>query len=153
MNYSRTHSAFLTLQELAQKSVDDAAIKLKKADDNYHNAQQQLNELKDYYLEYQQRLQYSLTKGVKSGDLTNLHVFIGTLEKSISLQQQQLLSLSIKQKQATQHLFQCQKKLNGYKTLLEKKHLVLLEQQNRLQQKLTDEFAQQQSVRRTMYES
>lgn len=146
-------AAFTTLQELAQKSVDEAAIKLKKADDNYLEAQHQLNELNDYYQEYQQRLNHSLITGVTGGELANFQAFIVTLEKSILQQKQRLLTLNIQQKQAIQQLYRCQKKLNGYNTLLAKKKHILVERQNRLQQKLTDEFAQQQSIRRALYES
>lgn len=146
-------TAFLTLQELAQKAVDKAAIQLKKACDHYYSVEHQLNELNDYYQEYQQRLNHALLSGMGGGQLANFQSFIITLEQSITQQKQRLIMLSIQQKQATQHLYQCQKKLNGYTTLLEKKQQIRLQQQNRIQQKMTDEFAQQQSIRRALYES
>ena len=47
-------SDFLTLKNIAQKSVDNTLIKLKKANDDYNNAKAQLDMLNVYYTEYQQ---------------------------------------------------------------------------------------------------
>lgn len=143
---------FLTLKKLAQKSVDDTLIKLKKANENYHNAKAQLDVLNNYYIEYQQKLANALTLGIKGSELNNFNAFITTIEQGITQQQQLLITLNMKQKQITDKLNQCQKNLNTYETLLEKQHQQYQLQQNRLQQKLTDEFAQQQLARRILNE-
>ncbi|OCG23669.1 flagellar export protein FliJ [Gilliamella sp. wkB108] len=143
---------FLTLKKLAQKSVDDTLIKLKKANENYHNAKVQLDVLNNYYIEYQQKLANALTLGIKGSELNNFNAFITTIEQGITQQQQLLITLNMKQKQITDKLNQCQKNLNTYETLLEKQHQQYQLQQNRLQQKLTDEFAQQQLARRILNE-
>ena len=144
--------AFLTLKKLAEKSVDDKLIKLKNAHDNKRNAQSQLNVLNDYYNEYQQRLNKALSVGITGSELNNFNAFITAIEQGITQQKKLLLTLEIKQKQITNELNQSQKSLNTYTTLLDKQDKKLLLQQSRLQQKLTDEFAQQQLARRMLNE-
>ncbi|OCG45988.1 flagellar export protein FliJ [Gilliamella sp. Choc5-1] len=144
--------AFTTLKKLAQKSVDDNLMKLKKANENQQNAQSQLNVLTDYYVEYQQKLNNALSEGIKGNELNNFTLFIASIEQGIEQQKKLLLSLNIKQKQIIKNLNQSQKNVNTYTTLLSKQHNQYLRQQNRLQQKLTDEFAQLQLARRILNE-
>ncbi|OCG31029.1 flagellar export protein FliJ [Gilliamella sp. Choc4-2] len=148
MNKNSSQLAFLTLKKLAQKSVDDSLIKLKKATDNHQHAKSQLNILNNYYCEYQQKLSEALSEGIKGYELNNFNAFIASIEQGIAKQKKHLLTLDMKQKQITNQFNQSQKNLNTYKTLLNKQHYRYLQQQNRLQQKLTDEFAQQQLARR-----
>ncbi|WP_294613743.1 flagellar export protein FliJ [uncultured Gilliamella sp.] len=145
-------SDFLTLKNIAQKSVDNTLIKLKKANDDYNNAKAQLDMLNDYYTEYQQKLTDALTLGIKGNELNNFNAFLFTIEKGILQQQQLLATLKMKQKQIIDKLNECQKKVKVYSNLLEKQQQQYLQQQNRLQQKLTDEFAQQQIARRILNE-
>ena len=145
-------SDFLTLKNIAQKSVDNTLIKLKKANDDYNNAKAQLDMLNDYYTEYQQKLTDALTLGIKGNELNNFNAFLFTIEKGILQQQQLLATLKMKQKQIIDKLNECQKKVKVYSNLLEKQQQQYLQQQNRLQQKLTDEFAQQQLARRILNE-
>ena len=152
MNKNPSQLAFLTLKKLAQKSVDDNLLKLKKANENQDKAQSQLNVLNDYYVEYQQKLNDALSGGIKGYELNNFNAFIATIEQGIEQQKKLLLTLDIKQKQITNQLNQSQKSLNTYTTLLSKQYNKYLQQQNRLQQKLTDEFAQQQLARRILSE-
>ena len=63
-----------------------------------------------------------------------------------------VLTLDIKQKQITNELNKSQKSLKTYTTLLDKQDKKQMLQQSRLQQKLTDEFAQQQLTRRILNE-
>lgn len=152
MNKNPSQLAFSTLKKLAQKSVDDNLIKLKKANENHQNAQSQLNVLNNYYVEYQQKLNKALSEGIKGSELNNFKSFITSIEQGIEQQKKILLSLDIKQKQITNQLNQSQKSLNTYTTLLNKHYNQYLQRQNRLQQKLTDEFAQLQLARRVLNE-
>lgn len=144
--------AFLTLKKLAQKSVDDMLLKLKKANEDYQNAKAQLDMLNDYYIEYQQKLADALALGIKGSELNNFNAFLFTIEKGIFQQQQLLVTLNMKQKQIIDKLNEYQKSVKVYTNLLEKQHRQYQQQQNRLQQKLTDEFAQQQLARRALNE-
>ncbi|WP_085248185.1 flagellar export protein FliJ [Gilliamella mensalis] len=152
VNKNSGQFAFLTLKKLAKKSVDETLLKLKKAHENHHHAQSQLHVLNDYYAEYQQKLNNALSRGIKGGELSNFNAFIATIEQGIAQQQKVLLTLDIKQKQITNQLNQSQKSLNTYTTLLDKHYKKQQQQQNRLQQKLTDEFAQLQLARRALNE-
>lgn len=151
-NQYNSKFAFLTLKKLAEKSVDDKLIKLKYAHDNKCNAQSQLNVLNDYYEEYQQRLNDALSKGIKGAELSNFNSFLSAIELGIAQQKKLLLTLDIKQKQITNELNKSQKSLKTYTTLLDKQDKKQMLQQIRLQQKLTDEFAQQQLTRRILNE-
>ncbi|MCO6544808.1 MAG: flagellar export protein FliJ [Gilliamella sp.] len=152
MNKNPSQLAFSTLKKLAQKSVDDNLIKLKKANENHQNAQSQLNVLNNYYVEYQQKLNNALFEGIKGSELNNFKSFIASIEQGIEQQKKLLLSLDIKQKQIKNQFNQSQKSLNTYTTLLNKQYNQYLQRQNRLQQKLTDEFAQLQLARRVLNE-
>lgn len=151
-NKNSTQHAFLTLKQLAQKSIDDSLIRLKKANESHQQAQSQLKVLNDYYAEYQQQLNSALSNGIKGCELTNFTAFISNIEQGIEQQKKLLLTLAIKQQQITNELNQSNKSLNTYTTLLEKQHKKQLQLQNRLQQKMTDEFAQQQLSRRVLHE-
>ncbi|OCG10316.1 flagellar export protein FliJ [Gilliamella sp. wkB178] len=152
INKNPSQLAFITLKKLAQKAVDDTLLKLKKANENYHNAKTQLDVLNGYYHEYQQKLADALTLGITGGELNNFNAFIATIEQGINQQQQLLVTLNMQQKQITAKFNQHQKQLNTYTTLLTKQQQQYQQQQNRLQQKLTDEFAQQQLARRIINE-
>ncbi|MWP47833.1 flagellar export protein FliJ [Gilliamella sp. Pas-s27] len=152
MNKHSSKIAFTTLKKLAQKAVDDNLMKLKSANENQQNAQSQLNALTDYYVEYQQKLNNALSEGIKGSELSNFTSFIASIEQGIEQQKKLLLSLDLKQKQIIKNLNQSQKNVNTYATLLNKQHNQYLRQQNRLQQKLTDEFVQLQLARRILNE-
>ncbi|MCT6867104.1 MAG: flagellar FliJ family protein, partial [Gilliamella apicola] len=111
MNENPSQLAFTTLKKLAQKSVDDNLLKLKKANENQDKAQSQLNVLNDYYVEYQQKLNDALSGGIKGYELNNFNAFIATIEQGIEQQKKLLLTLDIKQKQITNQLNQSQKSL------------------------------------------
>lgn len=143
---------FSILQDLAQKSLDSASMKLKKTQDAYQNAQAQLNMLEGYYKEYQQRLNDHLVQGTNRHTLSNFQFFMGTVEKSIVQQKQVMLMLSEQRRQCQQRVYECQKKVNAYAILCEKQQKILVQRENKLQQKQTDEFAQQQSARKSAYE-
>lgn len=147
-----SQSTFLMLQDVAQQSLDKAMVELKKAEEAYCFAQDQLNELNNYYGEYQERLTAALLNGVNKQTFSNFQFFMSTVEKSIEQQKQVLAVLTVKRTKALQSVYQCQKKVNAYRSLIERKQKFLIRQENRLQQKQIDEFAHQQSVRKSVYE-
>lgn len=127
-------------------------VELKKAEEAYCFAQDQLNKLNHYYGEYQERLATALLNGVNKQILSNFQFFMSTVEKSIEQQKHVLVALAAKRAKALQSVYQCRKKVNAYRSLIEKKQKFLIRQENRLQQKQIDEFARQQSVRKSVYE-
>lgn len=147
-----SQSTFLILQDMSQESLDKAMLELKKAEEAYCFAQDQLNKLNNYYGEYQERLTTALLSGVNKQTFSNFQFFMSTVEKSIEQQKQMLVALVVKKTNALQSVYQCQKKVNAYRSLIEKNQKFLIRQENRLQQKQIDEFAHQQSVRKSVYE-
>lgn len=141
-------STFLTLQENAQKALDDASISLKKAETVYQRGREQLSLLMQYEQEYQAQLATALRIGLSKQSLSNFQLFMANIEKSIEEQKSVLLTMSFKQNQALKTVYQCRKKLNTYKVLYEKKQKIFLLHEARLQQKQIDEFAQQHSARK-----
>lgn len=70
-----------------------------------------------------------------------------TLEQAIDQHRKQLAQWSIKVEQAVKYWQEKQQRLNAFETLQERAETTQRQQENRLDQKLMDEFAQRASQR------
>ncbi|PWC14270.1 flagellar biosynthesis chaperone FliJ [Brenneria roseae subsp. americana] len=144
----KNESPMETLRDLAQKDADEAAVLLGKVRQSHIQAQKQLDMLLQYEDDYRQQLQNNLGKGINSGNWHNYQQFIQTLEKAIEQHRQQLALWNQRLQQAIQAWQAKQQRLNAFVTLQERATQKLLRQENRLEQKLMDEFAQRTSLRK-----
>lgn len=143
----KNQSPLVTLCELAQKAVEQATTQLGQARLSYQNAEQQLTMLLSYQDEYRVRLNYTLSNGMASSSWQNYQQFIQTLEQAIDQHRNQLAQWNVKVEQAVKHWQEKQQRLNAFETLQERADTTARLQENRLDQKLMDEFAQRASQR------
>ncbi|ATM96312.1 flagellar biosynthesis chaperone [Yersinia frederiksenii] len=143
----KNQSPLVTLCELAQKAVEQASTQLGQARLSYQNAEQQLTMLLTYQDEYRVRLNDTLSNGMASSSWQNYQQFIQTLEQAIDQHRNQLAQWNVKVEQAVKHWQEKQQRLNAFETLQERAASTARLQENRLDQKLMDEFAQRASQR------
>ncbi|CNH77457.1 flagellar biosynthesis chaperone [Yersinia thracica] len=143
----KSQSPLITLRDLAQKAVEQATTQLGQVRLSYQNAEQQLSMLLSYQDEYRVRLNDTLSHGMASSSWQNYQQFIQTLEQAIEQHRHQLAQWNVKVEQAVKHWQEKQQRLNAFETLNERAETTARLHENRLDQKLMDEFAQRASQR------
>lgn len=142
------NSALTTLKDLAEKAVNDAAIRLGEMRRGCQQAEEQLKMLMDYQNEYRNNLNTDMTQGIGSQRWQNYQQFISTLEKAIDQHRQQLMQWSTKVEQALSAWREKKQRLQAWQTLQDRQTTAALLAENRLDQKKMDEFAQRASMRK-----
>jgi len=142
------NSALTTLKDLAEKAVDDAAIRLGEMRRGCQQAEEQLKMLMDYQNEYRNNLNTDMTQGIGSQRWQNYQQFISTLEKAIEQHRQQLMQWTTKVEQALNAWREKKQRLQAWQTLQDRQTTAALLAENRLDQKKMDEFAQRASMRK-----
>ncbi|WP_368928548.1 flagellar export protein FliJ [Mixta calida] len=145
---AKPNSAMETLRDLAQKEVEDAAIRLGTMRRAQQQADEQLNMLLNYQDEYRNKLNDNMLTGIASSRWTNYHQFIQTLEKAIEQHRHQLAQCNQKVEQALDVWRNKQQRLHAWETLQARSQANELLQENRLDQKRMDEYAQRASLRK-----
>ncbi|WP_312168994.1 flagellar export protein FliJ, partial [Atlantibacter hermannii] len=135
-------NALNTLKDLAEKEVDDAALRLGEMRRGCQQAQDQLNMLIDYQHEYRNNLNQDMSQGIASTRWQNYQQFIQTLEKAIEQHRQQLMQWNSKVDQALGFWKEKKQRLQAWQTLSDRQSSAALLAENRLDQKRMDEFAQ-----------
>ncbi|MDX6020001.1 flagellar export protein FliJ [Scandinavium sp. V105_16] len=142
------HGALVTLKELAEKDVDNAALQLGEMRRGCQQAEEQLKMLMDYQLEYQNNLNDNMSQGMASLRWQNYQQFIQTLEKAIDQHRQQLLQWNRRVEQALNAWREKKQRLQAWQTLQDRQAAATLLAENRLDQKKMDEFAQRATLRK-----
>lgn len=137
-----------TLRDLAQKDVEKAALQLGDVRRAHKQADDQLSMLLNYQDEYRNKLNDNMSSGIASTRWHNYHQFILTLEKAIEQHRHQLAQWNVKLEQALRLWRDKQQRLHAYETLQARALASELLQENRLDQKRMDEFAQRASLRK-----
>jgi len=145
----KTASAIATLHGLAEQDLDNAVIHLGNMRRGQQQANQQLSMLLDYLDEYRHKLNQDMSGGITSMRWSNYHQFLQTLEKAIEQHRQQLSQWDQRTAQALNSWREKQKKLNAYQLLITRAEEHALRQENRLDQKQMDEFAQRAALRKS----
>ena len=144
----KTANAIDTLRDLAEQDLEQAVIHLGDMRRGVKQADEQLSMLLDYQDEYRNKLNTDMSGGISSLRWTNYHQFIQTLEKAIEQHRQQLNQWNQRLDQALSNWQEKHKRLNAYQTLITRAEENALRQENRLDQKRMDEFAQRAAMRR-----
>ncbi|MGY6028960.1 flagellar export protein FliJ [Phytobacter sp. AG2a] len=142
------NSALTTLKDLAEKEVEDAALKLGEMRRGCQQAEEQLKMLMDYQHEYRNNLNNDMSQGIDAQRWQNYQQFILTLEKAIEQHRQQLAQWSQKVDSALGCWREKKQRLQAWQTLQDRQAAALLQAENRLDQKKMDEFAQRASQRK-----
>ena len=141
-------TALDTLCDLAVKEVDDAAVRLGEMRRCCQQAEEQLNMLINYQFEYSSSLNDNMSQGIASNRWQNYQQFIQTLEKAIDQHRQQLSQWNNKVNLALNFWQEKQKRLQAWQTLQDRKAAQVLLAENKLDQKLMDEYAQRATLRK-----
>lgn len=142
------NSALTTLKDLAEKEVDDAALRLGEMRRGCQQAEEQLKMLMDYQHEYRNNLNNDMSQGIGAQRWQNYQQFIQTLEKAIEQHRQQLMQWNEKVDTALNCWREKKQRLQAWQTLQERQNAAALQAENRLDQKKMDEFAQRASLRK-----
>lgn len=145
----KTASAIDTLRDLAEKDLEKAAVHLGDMRRGVQQADEQLTMLLNYQDEYRHKLNSDMSGGIASTRWTNYHQFIQTLEKAIEQHRHQLQQWNRRLEQALASWREKQQRLNAYQTLQSRAAENALRQENRLDQKRMDEFAQRAAMRKS----
>ncbi|AST69845.1 MULTISPECIES: flagellar export protein FliJ [Kosakonia] len=143
------NSALTTLKDLAEKEVDDAALKLGEMRRACQQAEEQLKMLIDYQHEYRNSLNNTMSQGIDNQRWQNYQQFIQTLEKAIEQHRLQLKHWNEKVDFALGCWREKKQRLQAWQTLQDRQSAAALLAENRLDQKKMDEFAQRASSRKT----
>ena len=139
-----------TLHRYEQGKEKSASQALQTAEFEYQQNIERLKSVTDYRLEYMKRLNARSLEGIDSATFSHFHAFIAKLDNAaeqvdIAIMQ----SKSMVEKRKKQWLAQRQK-IQAVELLLDKKRSALETKANKLEQKMFDEIATQQFVRRRM---
>ncbi|TGB80916.1 MULTISPECIES: flagellar export protein FliJ [unclassified Escherichia] len=136
------------LRDLAEKKLNDTALRLGRARQSHENEISRLQQLQTYESEYRRQLQDTITdKGMSISALQSWQGFIGELEKVV-LQQKKQVSNSKQIVDASLNDWQKDRqRLNAFETLKSRAEAQRLLKENRQEQKMMDEFARRASQR------
>lgn len=138
----------LLVLKLANDAEEQAALLLKSAQLECQKRLNQLSALNNYRLEYMKQMQSQQGQAISASHYHQFHRFIRQIDDAI-IQQNRVVADGEKQKEyRQQHWLEKQKKRKAVELLLaskEKKRQVV---EQKIEQKMTDEFASQQFYRR-----
>jgi flagellar FliJ protein len=139
-----------TLHRYEQDKEKTASQALQTAEFEYQQNIERLKSVTDYRLEYMKRLNARSMVGIDSATFSHFHAFIAKLDNAaeqvdIAIMQ----SKSMVEKRKKQWFAQRQK-IQVVELLLDKKRKVIEVTANKQEQKMFDEIATQQFVRRKM---
>ncbi|CNK62648.1 flagellar export protein FliJ [Yersinia mollaretii] len=131
------------LRDLAEKTLSDTTVQLGKMQQAHTQAVLQLDQLENFELEYQQQLRSSVVeKGMPIADLLNRQSFIDSLGSVVKQQAGQVAQCQHSVDQTLLAWKQDKRRLNAFETLKSRADAVRMLKENRLEQKMMDEFAQ-----------
>lgn len=137
--------ALETLLSMAVKSVDDAAKHLGFTMQTKSDAESKLSILQKYRDDYAARFQEDLKTGMSPMDYRNFQLFIEKVDKAIAGQEDILKQMQERVEQARQYWQQCERKRLTYDTLIKRAKDAQIKRENKLDQKLMDEYATRMS--------
>ena len=145
---ARMQEALMSLMQMAEKEVEDAARLLGEMRRGCQQAEEQLKMLIDYQNEYRNNLNSDMSAGMTSNRWISYQQFIQTLEKAITQHRQQLNQWTQKVDIALNSWREKKQRLQAWQTLQERQSTAALLAENRLDQKKMDEFAQRAAMRK-----
>lgn len=138
-----------TLYKFELDKEQKAAQALQSAELDYQQNQERLKSVSDYRLEYMRRLNQRSLEGIDSATYSHFHAFIAKLDNAA--QQVKVAAHQAKALVETRkkQWFEQRKKIQAVELLRDKKLAALKLVADKQEQKMFDEIATQQFVRRT----
>ena len=139
-----------TLHRFEQDKEQKAAQALQTAEFEYQQNIERLQSVSDYRLEYMKRLNARSIAGIDSATFSHFHAFISKLDNAAEQVDIALVQSKAMVEKRKKQWFEQRQKIQAVELLLEKKKQALLVIANKQEQKMFDEIATQQFVRRKM---
>lgn len=136
-----TSSAIHTLIELATQETDEAAKRLGQAIRAGEETRQKLTLLQQYRDDYAARFQASVAAGLSASGYRNFQTFIDKLDSAITSQQQVVAEAERRIAQERGAWQASERKRMSYDTLATRAQKEVQKQENRRDQKQSDEHA------------
>lgn len=130
-----------TILEVMQNRTDEATRKLGRLIAAENSQRSRLQMLEDYRNEYAQRLREAATQGVTPTVLLNYQDFLARIDEAIQQQRMAVLNSEQSTKAGQDHWHTQNKQLKAIDTLSQRHEARERYQENKLDQKLQDEFA------------
>lgn len=144
-----TASPMDTLREIAQDALQEATVQLGKMQQACSQAEAQLNQLVNYELEYRQQLQQNMTNdGMAATNWMNYQQFMTSLDKTLEQHRQHVSQCQQRVSQALKNWQEKKQRLNAFETLRDRALATQLLKENKLDQKMMDEYAQRATLRK-----
>ena len=135
------NSSMKTLIDLAENEVDQQEERLQQLNTEKSKANTQLAALKEYRVDYTDRLLQASQNGVSVANYHNFYRFIGTLDQAITQQTGILEQLEIKITKQQQYWITAKQRLNAYQTLQERRDYEQAQRASRQEQRDNDELS------------
>lgn len=144
-----TTSPMDTLREIAEDAVQDAATQLGKTRQAFAQAEEQLNQLLHYELEYRNQLHQNMTHdGMAVNNWMNYQQFMTSLDKTLEQHRHHVTQCQQRVNLALTNWQEKKRRLNAFETLRDRAQASQLLRENRLDQKMMDEYAQRATLRK-----
>ena len=144
-----TRSPMEMLREKAKEQLDDTTLQLGKTRKSYEQARAQLRQLQSYQHEYQHQLTArTADKGLHISHILSYQSFIDALNQVVKQHSAHVSACESAVNHAVSAWKHDHLRLNAFTTLKSRADAVALQKENRLEQKLMDEFASQTLVRK-----
>ncbi|ABM00499.1 flagellar export protein FliJ [Shewanella amazonensis] len=138
----------LTVLKLAQDAEEQAALQLRSAQLELGRLKQQLDALNQYRLDYMRQLSGQEGKNISASYYQQFHRFIKQIDQAIGQQVQSVTGAETQLEHRRRHWLEKQQKRKAVELLLKHKADKREAKEARLEQKLLDEFAMQQFIRK-----
>jgi flagellar FliJ protein len=129
------------LIEVANEAVDEAAKNMQKAAAERDRAQQQLEMLHSYRLDYAQRLQQTTSAGMTAANYLNFHRFLHTLDDAISQQNSIVAQTESRLEAGRRQWYAEKRRLSAYEALQTRQMQQRALMEARRDQRASDEIA------------
>lgn len=133
--------ALTTLIDLAKSRMDDAAKRLGELLSASTQHEEKLQLLVTYRDEYRARFRSAAQAGIGPDAWRNYSVFLGKLEEAIAEQEKVVAQARLQVSHGRQAWVDERNRKKAFDTLAERKHQVVLRQELRAEQRLTDEHS------------
>lgn len=130
-----------TLLDHAEKDAGNAAIQLGQASNSQHTAADKLTMLLQVRAEYSAQLATRLHDGVALASLRNFYRFLDKVDQAIAGQQVIVNAAELRTLTARSTWQDAKLRTQSYASLIKRADQRLVQQENRNEQKATDEFA------------
>ncbi|MFW3614476.1 flagellar export protein FliJ [Billgrantia antri] len=134
-------SQLAMLSELARDARDQAGRLLASERQSERQVAAQLESLNRYRLEYAERLQQAMREGIDPASMHNYQQFLASLDAALQRARKALDAQQQRVEQTQQQWQQEQKRLSAYDTLVSRRDLERQRQEDRREQRISDEMA------------